>query len=528
MSQQAAADLAYPLLSELLREQAASIPTRTAMIFRGRETTYGVLDARASQVANALIDAGVEQRSRIAYLGKNSDLYFELLFGAVRAGAVFVPLNWRLAPPEVAYVLQDSESVLVFVEKDFLPVVTQVRDKLPVLRDVIVMDGPTEGFTDFESFRDQQSARDPHTPVGKNDPVLQMYTSGTTGNPKGVMLSNIGISALRVTEGQDGDWAVWGPHEMCLVSMPVFHVSGTCFAIWGFHAGATNVVLPQADADAIVDAIVNHRITKLLIVPALIQMILERPDIGEIDLTSVKTLYYGASPISPDLLARSLAVFGCDFVQLYGMTETSGTIVHLGPDQHDVKGTPRMASCGRAVAGVELRIVDEAGQILPPGEIGEIVIRTPTIMLGYWRKDDATQEVLRDGWYYSGDAGYLDEDGYLYICDRIKDMIVSGGENVYPAEVEKALQSHPAVREVAVIGVPDQKWGEAVKAVVAFKPGMTATADELTAHARKLIAGYKLPKSYDFVESLPRNAAGKILRRELRKPYWEGRERQVS
>lgn len=528
MSQPAAADVCYPLLSELLKERAQKHPTRTAMIFQGRETSYGVLDARASQVANALIDAGVEQRSRIAYLGKNSDLYFELMFGAVRAGAVFVAINWRLAPPEVAYVLQDSESVLLFVEKDFLPVVERVRNDLPLLREVIVMDDPAAGYVDFTAWRDQQSARDPKTPVGKNDPVLQMYTSGTTGHPKGVMITNIGVSALRVTEGQDGDWAVWGDDEICLVSMPIFHVSGTCFAIWGFHTGATNVILPQADADAIVDAIVNHRVTKLLIVPALIQMILERPDIDKVDLTSVRTLYYGASPISGDLLARSLAVFGCNFVQLYGMTETSGTIAHLGPDQHDVKGTPRMASCGRAVAGVEIRIVDENGRTLPPREIGEIVIKSPTIMLGYWRKEEATQEVLRDGWYYSGDTGYLDEDGYLYICDRIKDMIVSGGENVYPAEVEKALQSHPAVREVAVIGVPDKKWGEAVKAVIALKPGATATAEELIAYARTLIAGYKVPKSIDFMDSLPRNAAGKILRRELRKPYWENQERQVG
>ncbi|RMF09907.1 MAG: long-chain-fatty-acid--CoA ligase [Alphaproteobacteria bacterium] len=507
-------------LADMVRIHARERGDQVAMVFNGRETTYGALDQGAAQVAHAFLRDGLDRTTRVAYLGKNSDIYYRLLFGAVRAGGVFLCVNWRLAVPEISYILNDSGAEYLFVEKEFLPVAKQAQAEAPGLRQIIVMEA------EFEPWHADQPTHDPGVAVGPDDIVMQMYTSGTTGHPKGVLMPHGRFLALRAREGEDGPWAQWDEGEVNLVAMPFFHIGGTGWGFTGFYHGATNIILPQPDVATIIAAIRQHAITKVFIVPALVSAIVEEARVRPLDLRTVKTLYYGASPIPEETLKAAIEVFGCDFVQLYGMTETLGAVTHLPPAEHTAGG--RLLSCGRAMPGVDLRIVDGEGTPLPPGKVGEILIRTPSIMAGYWQREEATAEVLRDGWYHSGDAGYLDEDGYLFLCDRIKDMIVSGAENIYPAEVESALAAHPAVAEVAVIGVPDQKWGEAVKAVVVLRPGKQVTAEELIAFARQRIAGYKVPKSVDFVDALPRNASGKILKRELRRPYWEGQSRQIG
>jgi len=310
--------------------------------------------------------------------------------------------------------------------------------------------------------------------------------------------------------------------------MPLFHIAGSGWGLVGFYVGAKTIVMRDIVPPQILEAIPKYRITKALFVPAVLLFLLQTPGVQETDFSSLDLITYGASPIPLDLLRNALATFKCGFGQLYGLTETTGAITYLAPEDHDPNGTPRMRSCGKPLSTTEIKVVDPEGNALPAGEVGEIIVCSPQIMKGYWHLPEDTAQAIRGDWFYTGDAGYFDEDGYLYIHDRVKDMIVSGGENVYPAEVESALFGHPAVADVAVIGVPDDRWGEAVKAIVVPRPGTNPTANELISFAREQIAGYKVPKSVDFAEALPRNPSGKILKRELRDPYWEGRERRVN
>jgi long-chain acyl-CoA synthetase len=324
-------------------------------------------------------------------------------------------------------------------------------------------------------------------------------------------------------------WSKWGDADVALVAMPQFHIGGTAWTIQALNAGGTAVLLAKAEIGDIIDAVERYRITKMFAVPAVLGMILAHPKAATADLTSLTALLYGASPIPLDTLKRSIALFpNARFVQMYGATETSGTIVYLPPEDHDVAGTPRMAGCGKPYPQVALRVVDDEGLDVPTGKVGEILVRSPMVMQGYHNLPDATASAFAGEWLRTGDAGSLDADGYLYLFDRVKDMIVSGAENIYPAEVENALHDHPAVRDCAVIGVPDPRWGEAVKAIVVRAPGAEIDAAELIAFARTRIAGFKVPKSIDFVDDLPRNASGKILKKELRSAYWTASGRQVG
>jgi long-chain acyl-CoA synthetase len=296
----------------------------------------------------------------------------------------------------------------------------------------------------------------------------------------------------------------------------------------GLLPGATTVILPEFDPQRVMESIPLQHVTKLFLVPAALRLVLMASEGRETDFSSLQHIWYGASPIPLDLLRDAMAVFQCDFVQTYGLTETAAQTTFLPPKDHNLKGNERMKSAGKALPNIQIRIVDENGQSLPSGEIGEICIKSPANMSGYWKLPEETAKTIKNGWVHSGDAGYMDEDGYVYIHDRIKDMIVSGGENIYPAEVESAIYGHPAVADVAVIGVPDDKWGEAVKAVVVMVPEQQCTAEELIAYAKERIAAYKAPKSVDFTDALPRNPSGKILKKDLRASYWQGSERMVQ
>ncbi|MEJ5221964.1 MAG: fatty acid--CoA ligase [Tepidiforma sp.] len=513
--------------ADITRVHAAERPNAVALVYQDRETTYRELDERASRVANGLIAAGLQPQARIAYLDKNSDRFFEVLFGAAKANDVMVAVNWRLAPPEVAYVINDAMAEVVFVGQDFFPVIEKVLPELRTVKKVIAIDAPHDGWDYYPDWRDAQPAEDPRVPVAEDDVAIQMYTSGTTGHPKGAQLTNGNFFAL--LPGATREWGPrWSTDDVNLVCMPLFHIAGSGWGIVGLYAGAKDIILRDVIPPEILKVIPQYGVTRALFVPAVLLFLLQTPGVQETDFSTLKFIAYGASPIPLDLLRNSIATFKCDFAQLYGLTETTGAVTYLPPEDHDPNGNRRMRSCGRPIAGVEIRVVDAEGNDVPVGQVGEIICRTKQVMKGYWNLPEETAKSIRDGWFYTGDAGYLDEDGYLYIHDRVKDMIVSGGENVYPAEVESALFGHPAVADVAVIGVPDEKWGEAVKAIVVKKPGAEVTPEELIAFARERIAGYKVPKSIDFAEALPRNPSGKILKRELRAPYWQGRERQVN
>ncbi|HEY2068621.1 MAG TPA: long-chain-fatty-acid--CoA ligase [Rhizomicrobium sp.] len=513
-------------VADIPRVQAADRPDAIALDFNDRTTNYAQLDERTSRVAQGLIAGGAAPGARTGYLGKNTDRYFEVLLGAFKARAVIVGVNWRLAPPEIAYVLNDAGCESLFVGKEFYAIVEKILPDCPKLKTIIAMDGGHASWPDYEAWRNAQVNTDPMLPVGPDDDVIQLYTSGTTGHPKGVQLTNANYFAVFECLGSMpiGNYE---PDDVVLIAMPFFHVAGVNIGLLSLAQGAHGVVLGNIDPAEILRLIRDKRITYAFLVPAVILFLLQHPDRAKTDFSSLKNVSYGASPISDDVLLRAQQTFGCSFLQVYGLTETTGGGTFLVPEDHD-PARGKLRSCGKPAPGHDIRIVDDQDRSLPAGEVGEIVIRSANVMKGYWNQAAATRSAIRENWFHTGDAGFFDEDGYLYIHDRVKDMIVSGGENIYPAEVENALFGHPGIADAAVIGVPDDKWGEAVKAIVVRKEGFSPEPADIIAWARERIAGYKLPKSVDFADAIPRNPSGKVLRRELRKPYWEGRDRQVN
>ncbi|HTK79103.1 MAG TPA: long-chain-fatty-acid--CoA ligase [Rhizomicrobium sp.] len=511
---------------DISRIQAQDRPDAIALDFRDRLTTFRELNERSNRVAQGLIALGQKPNARIGYLGKNSDRYVEVLLGAFKSRGVVVGVNWRLAPPEITYVLNDAGCEVLFVGREYYDTIDRITLDTPKLKTVIVMDGGHVQWESYEGWRDAHPADDPMLPISPDDDIIQLYTSGTTGHPKGVQLTNANYLALFHALAGPG-MLRYEPDDVVLIAMPFFHVAGVNIALFCLFQGARGVVLGDIDPQEILRLIQAKRISQMFLVPAVILFLIQQPNITEIDFSSLRHVLYGASPIADDVLLKAKGIFGCQFAQVYGLTETTGGGTLLMPEDHD-PARGKLRSCGKPAPGHEIKVLDPTGGELPPGEVGEIAIRAPNLMKGYWNKPNATKAATRDGWLRTGDAGYFDSEGYLYIHDRVKDMIVSGGENIYPAEVENAIFGHPAVADVAVIGVPDDKWGEAVKAIVVKKPGATVAPADVIAYARERIAGYKLPKSVDFIEALPRNPSGKILRRELRKAYWEGRERQVN
>ncbi|MEO8714962.1 MAG: long-chain-fatty-acid--CoA ligase [Acetobacteraceae bacterium] len=515
------------VLADVFRAQARKRPGTTAQVFRDRVTTYAELDRRASQVANGLIALGARPGTRIGYLGKNSDLYFELLLGSLKANVVLVPVNWRLAPPEAAAILADAGIGILFVGPGHAQMAEAIAASGYAAGAHIGMDG-AGSWPDFAAWRDAQPYLDPLVAIAPDDTAMQLYTSGTTGLPKGVELTNRSFLAFLADYRSEG-LAGLGPDDVVLTCMPVFHVAGTNVGIFALAHGCANIVMEEVSIPGMLSLIPRHGITFVLVVPAVILALVQHPDAQRTDLRSVRRLMYGASPIAEDTVRRAKALLpDAELWQVYGATETNASGTTLPPEFLEGPNA-KLRSCGRPYRGVEVRVTGPLGDTLPTGEVGEIVVRAAAVMKGYWNNPEATRAAFFDGgWLRTGDAGYFDADGFLYIHDRIKDLIVSGAENVYPAEVENALFGHPAVADAAVIGVPDERWGEAVKAIVVLKPGQQATAEDIVEFARERIAGYKLPKTVDFVVALPRNPSGKILRRELRAPYWVGRTRQVN
>ncbi len=520
----------WKTLADIVKTFGRTRADAIAFSFEGRDMSFAEFDRHTDQVANALLAKGVKKGERICYLGKNSDHYFELFLGAAKAGAVMTPIGWRLAPPEAAYIVNDSKARLLFVGPELTGAAKRLLEEAPGVETVIAMEGGVPEWQSFVSFRDAQPAKPCGVALSDQDIAIQLYTSGTTGRPKGAMLRHANfIETHKIMKAAKIDWNIWTEEDVSLVAMPVAHIGGSGWGLMALRNGAKNVVAREFDPGKVLDFIANERISKLFLVPAAIQIVLRDPKARSTDYSRMGYLGYGASPIPLDLLREAVDVFGCGFVQWYGMTETTGTIVALPPADHDTSGNPRMRAAGKPLPGVEIRILDEKGNALPPGQVGEIATRSPWNMAGYFNLPEATEKTIdKEGWLRTGDAGYMDEDGYVFIHDRVKDMIISGGENIYPAEVESAIYGHPDIADVAVIGVPDEKWGEAVKAMVVPKAGKSPRPEDIIAFARTRIAAFKVPKSVDFIEALPRNASGKILRRELREPFWAGKTRRVN
>ncbi|MEZ5998715.1 MAG: fatty acid--CoA ligase [Hyphomonas sp.] len=504
-----------------IRRWAAERPDRIALDGPDVRLTYRELDELTARTVTGLMALGIAKGDRIAWFGKNSTLYFVLLFAAGRMGAVMVPIGWRLAPAEVGWIAANAEVKAAFLGEGF----DGAREIFAAIETV------SHSFTAAEAWDWVRSQPESDfTAAGPQDAVLQLYTSGTTGKPKGVVLSNYNLFGLHhETLGMDSPYHRIDDDEAILIAMPCAHIGGTGLGTMCLSAGVAGIVLAEFDPRMIFDAVEKKGVTRFFMVPAALQLLLNHPDCGTVDYSRLRYILYGAAPIPLQLLKESIAMFGAGFLQCYGMTETTGTISVLPPEDHSTDGNKRMRSAGKALPGVRIRIVDGEGKELGADEVGEIQILSPNNMLEYWKLPDATANTMSpDGWISTGDAGYMDPDGYVYVHDRIKDMIISGGENVYPAEVESAIFGHPDVQEVAVIGVPDARWGESVKAVCVAKPGHEISPQSIMNWARERIAAYKVPKSVDIIDALPRNASGKILRKELREPYWMGHERRVN
>ena len=510
-------------IQELFEWRFERTPKSVAHKFLDRETTYEELNIYSNQIANGLISLGCKPDSRIAYYGKNSDYFFEFLIGTLKSNTVAVGVNWRLAPPEVSYVLNDSKSEVLFVGEEFYSIVDQILEDLPNVKKVIAVDGNHTKYEDFISWRDSQESASTGLKSSDQDDILQLYTSGTTGHPKGVQLTNRNFAAAN--ESIDGI-VPFEEGTTNLVCMPGYHVAGTNWGIWGYIFGCRNIIIADIDPGLILELIEQEKIRSTLFVPAVILFLISHPNALSTDFSSLNFVLYGASPIADDTIIKAKEIMQCDLFQVYGLTETTGAITIMMPEDHDPK-RGKLRSCGKALKGVELKVVDENGKELKTGEIGQVISKSDLNMKGYWNKPDATKESIVDGWFYSGDAGYFDEENYLFIHDRVKDMIVSGGENIYPAEVENALMSHEKILDAAVVGIPDEKWGEAVKAFVVLSDS-SLDEDQIISYTRTKIAGYKCPRSINLISELPRNPSGKILRRELRDPYWEGIDRKVS
>lgn len=492
-------------LIDMLERHVRLRAKATCLIFETETVSFGEFGERTERVASAFVGKGIRPGDRVAILAPSSPAFFELLFGCAKAGAIMVPINSRLSGREIAEIIADSEPELVFVA-DTLAGLLPEEQPYEVLK-----------IEDLAEWRDAAVLTEVTHRAQPDDPVLILYTSGTTAQPKGVLLSHRNLSYLCRMAGEL--WS-FNSDSTNLAAMPLFHIGGIGWGLLAFSQGGRTVITRETEPDALLSLMRQHAVTHTFLVPTVIQRLVDHINMTSMDAPQVSHMFYGAAPMGETLLRKAMDAFGSQFHHTYGMTETAGTVVTLDPEHHDPDGPnpQRLISCGRAMPWVELKLVDPAtGKEVAIGEIGEIRLRSPAITKGYWRKPKETADaILAGGWLCSGDAATQDADGFIYLRDRYKNMIVSGGENIYPAEIDNVLQHHPGIQEVAVVGVPHSKWGETPRAYVVRRPGSEPSEQEIIAFARDRLAHYKCPTSVMFVEDLPRNASGKILKRELR------------
>jgi long-chain acyl-CoA synthetase len=516
-------------LTQGLRRAVQTRPNGPATAFASRRRTWQHTVDRVARVAGALTALGVQRGDRVAILALNSDRYFELMYALPWIGAVMVPINTRLAAPEIEYILEDSGAVAMFIDAAMAHHLTPLDGRIPGVREVIWLDdiASPDGILHYEDL----TAYEPIEDAGAHDDDLAglFYTGGTTGRSKGVMLNhtNLVVNALNAVAGIgfDSDTAY-------IHSGAMFHLADGASTFGVTLVGGRHAFVSRFEPVEVLQTIAREKITHAQFVPTMINMIVNHPRFAEFDISTLGLILYGASPMPEGVLRKAMQVMPhVRLMHAYGMTEAAPIVTLLDPRYTTLDGpfAGRLKSCGQVAPACEIKVVDTGRKQVPAGTPGELAIRGANIMKGYWNKPAETAAVLEDGWYYSGDGAYMDAEGFVYIVDRLKDMIISGGENVYSAEVENAISLMPGVGEVAVIGIPDERWGETVHAIIVPKPGVTLTADEVLAHCREQIAGYKCPRGVDFrTTALPLSGAGKVLKRELREPYWKGFTKSVN
>jgi long-chain acyl-CoA synthetase len=512
-----------------LRKSAAGFPHKTACICGSLRLSFSEVNKRVSRISQALADLGVSRGDRVAILSLNCHRFLEVYYAVPQLGAIVVPINFRLQPREIKYIVDHSGSRVLFIDPALAELIQPIRSELSTVEHFISMSAEQcDGYLRYEEIL--ANANEIDAPKVDDEELLGLfYTSGTTGEPKGVMLTHRNVLA-NIAHSEGG--YKYFPTDIYLHAAPMFHLADGAAVFTHTARGATQAFIPRFDARLVLETVSQERVTLLLLVPTMINFILQQPDVDSFDLSSLRHITYGASPIAPDLLRRAMNAFKCSFGQGYGLTEASPLLTVLRQEDHivtDEVSERRLASCGRPVDGVEVRVVREDGSDARPGDVGEITARGPNIMAGYWKRPADTEDVLRNGWLHTGDLATVDDGGYIYLVDRKKDMIVTGGENVYSTEVESVLYAHPAVKEAAVIPIPDSDWGEAVHACIALRDGKTATAEDIAEFCRTRLATYKVPKSIEFIEGeLPKGGTGKILKKELRDRHWQGRTRRIG
>jgi len=515
--------MAAATIDSIVRTHGERTPDRPAINADGQTLTYGALDRRSNSLADSLAGLGIGRGDRVAFLGRNQAEHFEIVFAVAKLGGVTVGMNWRLSPAELAAQLRDCKPKILFVAQE---AATTAGVACEIAKSAI---RATVFGADYEALiaRGSDAVR---TAVAQTDDLCMIcYTSGTTGQAKGVTFTHGSLHAILAPAGEA--WR-FDADSVSLVCMPTFHTAGLCWGLLGLFHGGRDVVVSDFDPASIVDLMLTEGVTNSVFAPIMLEQVIAELERRGATLPNLRAIVYGAAPITEPVLQRAVRTLNAELIQGYGLTEVNGTISILTGADHALDGPhrSRLRSAGKAVPWGAIRVVDpQTAQDLKPGEVGEVWGRSPGLMAGYWNRPAETAEAITpDGWLRTGDAGYLDADGYLFLTDRIKDMIVTGGENVYPIEIEHVLAAHPMVDAVAVIGVPDARWGEAVKAVVAPVAGAQPSPNDLIAWARERLAAYKCPKSVDFIEAMPRNASGKILKRVLKDPYWAGHDRRIG
>lgn len=517
------------LLMDICRRNAKLYPNKMAIVFKDVRYTFKEFQERTNRLANALIDLGVQKGDRVAVLLNNCHQYVELYFAIPKCGAIITPLNYRLAGRELSWILNNAEANTLILEEGYIQAIEPIECELKTVKNMICIGKGKPSMLGYEEIITNSPSSEPEVEVHDDDVVSLVYTSGTTGKPKGAMLTHRNLLSNCQVITIENNIRLG---DIFLIVSPMYHTVTPAFMYAHMYRGNTNVAIERFDPKLLLETIETEKVTHVFLVPSMIIFTLEHPEISKYDLSSLRLVWYGGSPMPVDRIRQAMEVLGCDLGQGFGMTEIGPCFVSvLSPEDHRLLVThndeEKLASVGRNYSNTEVKIVDDDDNEVSIGAVGEICVRGQNVMKGYWKMPDETAEALKNGWFHTGDLGRMDEDGYLYVVDRKKDMIISGAENIYSAEVENALSSHPAVLEVAVIGVPDERWGESVKAIVVLREGMKATEEELIEHCKKNLASYKKPKSIDFVDALPRNVMGKVLKTELREKYWKGHSKRV-
>jgi long-chain acyl-CoA synthetase len=514
------------LMGYLTTKHARNQPNKTAIVFNDVRLTFKELNDRVCRLGNGLLSLGVRKGDRMGILMTNCHQYVEFYFACFKIGAIATPINFRFAGPEITYVMNNAGVKVLLTGGEFYKTIEEIKEDFYSLEQVICIDDKGDATIGYEDLLESSSEEEPVVDLDDDEVIFLGYTSGTTGRPKGAMLThrNILCSSQAIVFHRE-----MTPKDSYLFSAPLFHVAASGGMMGTLFCGAKNVILDKFDPKMVLETCECEGVTMAILIPTMISLLLDFPDLDKYDLSSLKKVPYGAAPMPPAIIKRAIQVFDVEFNQAYGQTEiSSGYITFLGGEDHLLDGTEqserRLASVGKEGINAEIRLVDDEGRDLPRGQIGEIVVRGQHVMKGYWNDPEETAKALRNGWLHSGDMGCMDEDGYVYLADRKKDMIITGGENVYPKEIENLLYEHPDIKDAAVIGIPDEKWGESIRAFVVVKEGAGISEQEIIEYCKMHLSSYKKPKSVEFVHDLPRNPSGKVLKTVLREPYWKGRD----